>query len=419
MLEGQGGEGCSGGSVRGGKIYWGKKATSDFKGIVVIFAWVSIQESQLGDYVDLYSSLGWNSLVCHAHFLSAFHHDRAMSLALFVLDELMEELRTRSCPVVFVAFCAGSKACLYKVVQLIEGRCEGQLYQGKYRLLRNCISGQIYDSGPVDVTSDFGIRYVLHPTIVRVPGPSKFVSWVVKCVGSGLDALYITRFESVAAEYWQALYSSINFGAPFLILCSEKDDSVTFQSIYAFAQRLQDLGGDVNLVKLCNSSHLGHYQNHPIQYRAAVTYLLEKASSIYSQKMILEQEKSVMEGMQDEISELICDLQNAAINSNESFTRVAVGPSDHFFLPSSAGQHDGRDSGTPQDEQKEKPISLPSPPRISPHSVLGQFLFDVCVPKNVEGWDVKSSGTLNGRPFASAPRHSPFGGTKCIRRSKL
>ncbi|KAI4298444.1 hypothetical protein L6164_032003 [Bauhinia variegata] len=71
MLEGQGGEGCSGGSVRGGKIYWGKKATSDFKGIVVIFAWVSIQESQLGDYVDLYSSLGWNSLVCHAHFLSA------------------------------------------------------------------------------------------------------------------------------------------------------------------------------------------------------------------------------------------------------------------------------------------------------------------------------------------------------------
>ena len=60
-----------GGVVRGGKIYWGRKEATDYKGIVVIFAWVSIQESQLRDHVDLYSSLGWNSLVCHAHFFSA------------------------------------------------------------------------------------------------------------------------------------------------------------------------------------------------------------------------------------------------------------------------------------------------------------------------------------------------------------
>jgi len=42
-----------------------------------------------------------------------------------------------------------------------------------------------------------------------VPGPSKLVSWVAKSVTSGLDALYLTRFESQAAEHWQALYSSV------------------------------------------------------------------------------------------------------------------------------------------------------------------------------------------------------------------
>lgn len=126
-----------------------------------------------------------------------------------------------------------------------------------------------------------------------------------------------------------------------------------------------------------------------------------------------------MESMHDEISELICDLQKVAINSNRSLRRVASEPSDHFFLPSSAAYYNGRDSGSPQDEQKGKSISLPSPPSINAHSVLGQFLFDVCVPKNVEEWDVKSSGTISGRPFTSVRGHSLFGTAKPIRRSKL
>ncbi|KAF7810912.1 Alpha/Beta hydrolase fold [Senna tora] len=344
-----------------------------------------------------------------------------MSLAVYVLDELIKELRAKSCPVVFAAFSAGSKACLYKVVQIITDFINLLCFHVKrhYQLLRNYVSGHIYDSGPLDVTSDFGIRFALHPTIVKVPGPSKLVSWIAKCVASGFDALYLTRFESLAAEHWEALYSSANFGAPFLIFCSEKDDLVAFQSIHIFAQRLQDLGGDVNLVKMSSSSHLGHYKHHPIQYRIAVTHLLEKATSIFSQKTIFERERTGMESMPDEISELICDLQKAAIDSNQSLRRVALGPSDHFFLPSSAGYHDGRDSGTPSDEPKEQSVCLPSPPSINAHSVLGQFLFDVCVPKNIEGWDVKSCGTLNSRPFGSARRHSTFGGLKSIRRSKL
>jgi hypothetical protein len=76
-------------------------------------------------------------------------------------------------------------------------------------LFRNCVSGHIYDSGPLDVTSDFGFRFSLHPSIAKVPGPSKLASLVAKSVASGLDALYLTRFESQSAEHWQALYSSV------------------------------------------------------------------------------------------------------------------------------------------------------------------------------------------------------------------
>ncbi|KAK7362654.1 hypothetical protein VNO77_04773 [Canavalia gladiata] len=413
-------EGGGGGwALKGGNVYWGRKEEADFRGIAVIFAWTSVPQTLLRDFVDLYSSLGWNSLVCYAHYLSAFHDENAMPLALCVIDELIEELRTRSCPIVFVACSAGSKASLFKVFQLINGRCEPPLNLPNYHLLRNCVSGQIYDSGPLDVTSDFGFRFALHPSIAKVPGPAKLVSWVAKSVASGLDALYLTRFESQAAEHWQALYSSVNYGAPFLILCSENDDLVRFQSIYDFAQRLQNLNADVNLVNFSSSPHLGHYKHHPIQYRAAVSHLLEKAASIYSQKMMLARERTGMDGTQDEISELICDLQKVAITSNKSLRRVAIGPTDHFFLPSSAEHHNERESGTPQDEQNEKPVCLPSFPSISAHSVLGQFLFDVCVPKNVEGWDVKFSGNLNGRLRTSAPRYSPFRGIKRIGRSRL
>ncbi|XLS74683.1 hypothetical protein HN51_031548 [Arachis hypogaea] len=338
-MPGDGGDDSGGGGVaiKGGNIYWGRKGGTDFRGIVVIFAWVSIPHNLLRKFVD--SSLGWNSLVCYAHYLSAFHDENVMSLAFSVLKELIEELRIRPCPVVFATFSAGSKACLNKVFQLIEGGCEVRIH--------------------------------------------------------------------------------MNFGASFLVVCSENDDHVRYQSIYDFAQRLCNLGGDINLLNLSGSSHVGHYKQHSIQYRAAVSKLFEKAASIYSQKLILKRERTHMEGAQDEISELICDLRKVAINSNKSLRRVAVGPRDHFFMPSAAGHYNDRDSGTVQDEQKEKPLFLPSSPSISAHSVLGQFLFDVCVRKNVEGWDVKFSGTPNERLCSSAPRHSPLSGIKRIRRSRL
>lgn len=162
----------------------------------------------------------------------------------------------------------------------------------------------------------------------------------------------------------------------------------------------------------------GHYRQYPTEYKAAVTELLEKAASVHLQKIQLEGERAGMEGTQDEISELICNLQKAAVNSNQSLRRVAIEPSDHFFLPSSAEYQNGRDSGPSPDELKERSVPVPDPPRISAHSVLGQFLFDVCVPKNIEGWDIKFSGSLNGQPLASARRYSQYV-SKCTRRSRL
>ncbi|KAF3435387.1 hypothetical protein FNV43_RR22476 [Rhamnella rubrinervis] len=401
----------------GGSIYWGRKDLSEFKGIVVLFAWVSIHQNHLKNYVDLYASLGWNSLVCHSNFLNAFFPERATSSAFVVLNELVEELRIRPCPILFVAFSGGSKASMYKVFQIIEGTCDGHLYPGEYQLVRTCISGNIYDSSPVDFSSDWGSRYALHPIIQRMPGSSKLISWVAKGVASGLDALYLTTFESQRAEYWQALYSSVNLGAPFLIFSSEKDDLAPFHIICDFTQHLQELGGDVKLVKLNGSHHIGHYEKYPIQYRAAVTSLLEKAALVFSQRTQQILERTVVDGKYDEMSELICGLQKAAVNSNQSLRRVAVGPSDHFYLPSSAEYENCRDPGS-QDERKERSVH-PNPPSINAHSVLGQLLFDACVPRNVEGWDIKFCGSLNGQPVASAHRHSPLHGTKGLRRSRL
>ena len=55
----------------GGGVYWGRKEVSELKGIVVLFAWVSIHDDQLKGFVDFYGSLGWSSLVSHAHFVDA------------------------------------------------------------------------------------------------------------------------------------------------------------------------------------------------------------------------------------------------------------------------------------------------------------------------------------------------------------
>lgn len=399
------------------------------EGIVVVFAWMSSEERHLKHYIDLYASLGWNSLICHSQFLNSFFPEKAILLALEILDELVEELKANPVPVVFASFSGGPKACMYKVLQIIEGMCEKQRENmDNYRIVRDCVAGHTYDSSPVDFTSDLGTRFVLHPSVLRMSKPPRFAQWIANGIASSLDGLFLSRFETQRAEYWQTLYASVSLGAPYLIMCSEDDDLAPCQTICNFAQRLQELGADVRLVKWTSSPHVGHYRQHPIDYKGAVTELLQKASSLYSQKtQKLGREKMGIEGDRDEISEPLGELRKAAAaaSSNDIFNRVSVEMAGHSLVPSSFEyHHEGKAAvGSFQDEPKAGLVHLPAAPRSNASGVLGQILFDVCVPQNVEEWDVgrpSSSARLFRSPFPSTRRHGMhFNPIKCIRRSRL
>lgn len=159
------------------------------------------------------------------------------------------------------------------------------------------------------------------------------------------------------------------------------------------------------------------YKSDPIQYSIAIDQLLAQATSVFSSRIRKLGERNGFDDMHDEISHMICDLQNAAADSNGSFRRVAGGPKDHFFLPSSSDRHNVSDSGSSSSERKNLPI-WPNP-SLSAHTVLGQILFDACVPKNVEGWDVKCTSSLKGQPFSSVRKDSPLNAIKIFRRSRL
>lgn len=77
------------------------------------------------------------------------------------------------------------------------------------QLVRDCFSGQIYDSSPVDFTSDLGARFAVHPSVLNMSHPPRLVSRIANGIASGLDTFFLNRFESHRAEYWQTLYSSL------------------------------------------------------------------------------------------------------------------------------------------------------------------------------------------------------------------
>lgn len=167
--------------------------------------------------------------------------------------------------------------------------------------------------------------------------------------------------------------------------------------------------------------HVGHYRQHPVDYKGAVTELLRKASAVHSQRIPrLEGGMMGFEGSRDEISEPLGDLRKAAASSNDIYKRFSIDLPEHAIVPKSSFEyHGGGAVGSVQDE-KPALVHLPSPPRINANGVLGQILFDVCVPKNIEEWDVGSLTSLRHSPFPPTRRHSMhFNPIKCIRRSRL
>ncbi|XP_062183229.1 uncharacterized protein LOC133887313 [Phragmites australis] len=379
-------------------------------GVVVMFAWLSSQERHVRPYVELYAALGWACLVCHSDFLTLFFPEKAAMLADRVLRELVKELKVRPVPVVFASFSGGPKGCTYKVLQLIERRCEGKLSLDEYQLVQDCLCGQMYDSSPVDFVSDLGTRFLLHPSVLKMSEPPRVLSWMAKGIASGLDTLFISKFEEQRNEYWDTLYSSVHVG-PILILCSEDDQFATCSVVQNFGQRLLELGGDVNLVKWHSSPHVGHYKHHPEEYRAVVTELLIKASTLYvSRRQLNGYEVGTNEHSDMPLS--TSNLHRTAARSNGRLRRAPIDPTDQFFLPSSMEYHESNEGPKPE------LFNMPSVESMNPHGVLGQMLYDVCVPKNIEGWDLKPSASLNGRHMNTIA-HGNFNPVKCIRRSRL
>jgi len=336
-------------------------------------------------------------------------------LACGVIGELAKELKVKPLPTVLVSFSGGSKGCMYKVIQLLDGRCEGDAMMKDYRLVRNCISGQIYDSGPVDFVSDVGTQFLQNPVIGTSSQPSMIRSFMAKALASGMDTLFPSRIEAQRAEYWHTLYSSAGLGS-VLIFCSEGDDLAPCHVVCGFARRLVELGTDVKVIKWSDSPHVGHYKSHEAEYRTAVDDVLKKALVTFCHRSQLNRNSAAWD-QEYKIAHCVCNLHNVAANSNESLRRVANSPSDHFFLPSSKDHNESREPDSLIEEQKR---SLSYPGRMEPQGVLGQIMFDVCVPKNVEGWDIKPTVSPNGRPMlASARQLGPFNPIKYLRRSRL
>ncbi|XP_039777630.1 uncharacterized protein LOC120644955 isoform X2 [Panicum virgatum] len=401
-----------------GRHYWGGgrrpsggvggDAAATAAGVVVMFAWLSSQERHVRAYVEMYAARGWACLVCHSDFLTLFFPDKAVMLADRVLGELVKELKIRPVPVVFASFSGGPKGCTYKVLQLIERRCKGQLSTDEYQLVRDCLCGQMYDSSPVDFVSDLGTRFLLDPSVLKMSEPPRVLSWMAKGVASGLDALFINKFEEQRRDYWETLYSSVV--GPILILCSEDDQLAPFSVVENFHQRLLELGGDVNLVKWRSSPHVGHYKYHPEEYRAAVTELLMKASALYMSRRQLKGYE-VGKSEHGDMPPSISNHQRNAASSRDRLRRAPIDPTDQFFLPSSMEYHESSEGPKPE------LFNMPSMESLSLNGVLGQVLYDVCVPKNVEGWDLKPSASSHMHTVAR--RHGSFNLMKCVRRSRL
>ncbi|XP_047091114.1 uncharacterized protein LOC124702973 [Lolium rigidum] len=403
-----------------GRHYWagprpsggGAEGAEVAGGVVVMFAWLSSQERHVRAYVELYAALGWACLVCHSDFLTLFMPDKAAVLADRVLTELVKELKVRPVPVVFASFSGGPKGCTYKVFQLIERRCEGQLTLGDYQLVRDCVCGQMYDSSPVDFVSDLGTRFLLHPSVLKIPEPPRVLSWMTKGIASGLDTLFIGKFEAQRKEYWETLYSSVHVG-PILILCSEDDELAPCSVVQNFGRRLLELGGDVNFVKWHSSAHVGHYKHHAEEYRAAVTELLMKASALYMSRRRVN-DYVIGRSEHSDTPYSASNVHKTATSSSDRIRSVPADPADHFFLPSSM---EYQESGS--EAPKLELFNMPSVESMNHDGVLGKMLYDVCVPKDVEGWDFKPASIDGRHMHFTARRNGSLNPVKCIRRSRL
>ncbi|KAH8941136.1 hypothetical protein BDL97_14G022600 [Sphagnum fallax] len=194
-------------------------------------------------------------------------------MALEVLEELAKEVGERPRPIVFATFSGGTKACLYKVFQILHGSCAGlENLKEKFQAVRACVTGQIYDSSPADFVSEIGVKFVSSPVVWKSQKPSIVISLGTKTAASILDPLFSSQFEQQRVEYWLALEQSADMG-PILILCSTNDELAPMNTIQNFAKSARERGCQVTLVVWDTSEHVDDYG------KAVSSFLINAASS--------------------------------------------------------------------------------------------------------------------------------------------
>ncbi|XP_064944193.1 uncharacterized protein LOC103969174 isoform X4 [Musa acuminata AAA Group] len=177
--------------------------------------------------------------------------NKATSLACGVLDELMKVIKIKQLPVVLMSFSLGLSGCMYKVLQILNGKMQEELGLDEYRLIRECICGKIYDSATVDFTGKMATRFLHHHTAQRLFSPTKITSWMRKVLTSGLDVVLPSRSEAQHAEYWQSLAWVL-----FLYFHQKMMTLPLTKLSLNFSLCLKELGVDARHVKWSNSPHV-------------------------------------------------------------------------------------------------------------------------------------------------------------------
>lgn len=255
-------------------------------GVVVLLGWMLSERKHLASFTRLYKSIGWDCLVCHPHVLNLFFPSMATSLALSILLELVKDLERHPCPIVFITFSGGHKACLYKIIQILLGQCrEVNEDEGKFKVVAESVAGLIFDSSPMEFESNIGAKVLSQQMLTLKPGRSNaIISHGAHALGRGLDTIFFKQFGLQRVDLWHALYSAVNIG-PILILCSENDELAPLETIHMFSSNLCKLGGKVDVVVWKDSKHVGHFRRHPEQYSIEVRKLLVNASSTYFDRL--------------------------------------------------------------------------------------------------------------------------------------
>jgi hypothetical protein len=161
-------------------IRWYKRAAAS-RPFVVLTGWAWAKPHQVQKHVELYDSVGWDTLAFYPSVISLWLPNLATSNAELLLTTIANDLATHGDrPFVFANFSGAPKVtpenwvfarhdglmiggdhhlalqtCYYKLLSIVMGHVvTKKLSADQLSKVKRCAVGQLYDSSPVDFTSD-------------------------------------------------------------------------------------------------------------------------------------------------------------------------------------------------------------------------------------------------------------------------